>query len=292
MGNSLKEDNYPGIFVQKFCSMMNITLKHLPVFAFIVASIPFCSPQKELGFKNAAAEKKIPLAELKSRFGAEAVTVDDYYLKRPMRYNAISLKKILTSFAAESPGYDEFIFRCADGYLAHVSRADFEAGKLDSFYLALGEGGDSFKSNIPQGKALISPEPFYAVATDKAGFATLSWPYELIAIELVNFKAMFPKLYSAGLEKNAPTKAGFDIFRKECLKCHSLNLQGGDIGPELNIPQNITSYRDEKYLRAFIRNASSYRAKSKMPPFPNLKEEEIGYVLAYLRKMKDHQTGH
>ena len=189
------------------------------------------------------------------------------------------------------PGYDEFIFRCADGYLAHVSRADFEAGKLESFYLAFGEKGDGFQSSIPQGKAQISPEPFYAVATDKAGFSTLSWPYELVAIELVNFKAMFPKLYFAGLEKDASVKAGFDLFRKECLKCHSLNLQGGDIGPELNIPKNITEYRDEAYLQSFIRDASGYRAKSKMPPFANLTDTQIKDILRYLKAMSLHKAG-
>lgn len=255
-----------------------------------------CSPAskhaaKELILKTGTSEKKLTLGELKSRFGAESVQVDDYYLQRPMRYNALNLKKMLTAFAAESPGFDEFIFRCADGYLAHVSRADFEVGKLDSFYLAFGEAGDAFKTDIPQGKAEISPEPFYAVATEKAGFSTLSWPYELVAIELVNFKVMFPKLYFAGLEKDVVVKAGFDIFRKECLKCHSLNLQGGDIGPELNIPKNITEYRDEAYLKSFIRDASSYRAKSKMPPFLNLNDAQLKEILAYLKAMSFHKTG-
>lgn len=262
-------------------------------FKFLAAALcltAYCSPHskhhtKELIFKAGTVENRLTLAELKSRFGAETVAVDDYYLKRPMRYNALNLKKMLTAFAAETPGYDEFIFRCADGYLAHVSRADFEAGKLDSFYIAFGENGDSFQSNIPQGKALISPEPFYAVATDKAGFSTLSWPYELVAIELVNFRTMFPKLYFPGLENDKNAKAGFDLFRKECLKCHSLNLQGGDIGPELNIPKNITEYRDETYLKSFIRDASAYRAKSKMPAFTHLAPNQIGEIIRYLRAM-------
>ncbi|MBX3720992.1 MAG: c-type cytochrome [Turneriella sp.] len=263
-------------------------------FAIVALCLAQCSPSsknaaKELIVKTGLVEKKLTLPELKKRFGAETVKVEDYYLKRPMRYNALNLKKMLTAFAAEAPGYDEFIFRCADGYLAHVSRADFEAGKLDSFHLAFGEGGDSFKSEIPQGKALISPEPFYAVATDKAGFSTLSWPYELIAIELVNFKGMFPKLYLAGLENDKIAKAGFDLFRKECLKCHSLNLQGGDIGPELNIPKNITEYRDEAYLKSFISNASSYRAKSKMPAFAGLTDQDISSIIVYLKRMAGHK---
>jgi mono/diheme cytochrome c family protein len=255
-----------------------------------------CSPgkphaPKDLSVKTGGTEKKIPLAELKTRFGEQTIVVDDHYLHRKMKYQAIRLVTMLRAFAAEATQFDELIFRCADGYLAHVSRLDLDTGKLDSFYLAFGENGDTFKTMIPQGKAEISPEPFYAVATDKAGFQTLSWPYELVAIELVDFKTMFPKLYFAGLEKDPAVKKGFDLFRKECLKCHSLNLQGGDIGPELNIPQNITEYRDEKYLRAFIRNASSYRAKSKMPPFSNLKDSQLTEILSYLKAIRSHKAG-
>lgn len=253
---------------------------------------------KVLGFKTATFEKKIPLAELKTRFGEVSVTVDDYYLRRPMRYQAIPLSALLRAWASEAPGYDELIFRCADGYLAHVSRADFEAGKLNAFFLAFGQSlgaesptADSFQVKIPQGKAEISPEPFYAVSTDKAGFSTLSWPYELMQIEFVNFGQMFPKLMFAGLEKNPQLKKGFDLFRGQCLKCHSLNLQGGDIGPELNIPRNITEYRDGAYLRAFIRDASGYRAKSKMPPFASLSTDEMNAIISYLKQMAAHKVG-
>ncbi len=245
--------------------------------------------QKHLTVKMGNAEKAIRLAGLKTRFGDTSVEIDDYYLRRKVRYRAISLPALLKALSAEAGQFDEFVFRCADGYLAHVSRADFEAGKLNNFYLAYGEDGDRFSSKIMQGKAEISPEPFYAVATEKESFRTLSWPYEIVAIELVDFKKAFPALFVAGMDKNA--SAGFQLFRQECLKCHSLNLQGGDIGPELNVPRNITEYRDEVFLRAFIRNASAYRAKSKMPPFPNLKDEEIGQVVSYLRKMKEHQAG-
>lgn len=258
----------------------------------VAAALAGChrEAEKSLTVRLQGKEQRHSLGQLKFLVPAENIKVEDHYLKRKISYRAFALVKLLKVFSADAADYDEVIFRCADGYLAHVSRADLDAGKLDSFYLAFGEGGDKFKSLIPQGKAEISPEPFYAVASDAQGFSTLSWPYEIVAIEFVNFRKMFPGLYFAGLEKNPEIKQGFDLFRKECLKCHSLNLEGGDIGPELNVPQNITEYRDEAYLRAFIGNASSFRAKSKMPAFAHLDHQNISDVLSYLKAMRLHKS--
>ncbi|AFM12653.1 c-type cytochrome [Turneriella parva] len=263
---------------------------YLLIIALACVSASCARSEKSLTVKTGTLEKKIPLSELKQKFAPENITVDDYYLKRSVVYRALPLAKMLAAFAVDFPAYDEFIFRCADGYLAHVSRADFEAGRLADFYLAFGENSDAFSAKIPQGKALVSPEPFYAVSTNLAGFQTLSWPYEVVAIELVNFREMFPAIYFAGMEKQPGVAMGFDLFRKECLKCHSLNLQGGDIGPELNVPQNITEYRDAATLRRFIRNASAFRARSKMPSYEHLSDKQIENILSYLRAMAGHKA--
>lgn len=269
-------------------------MKHLIALLALLIAVPAAchrEPDKSLVLRLQGKEQVHSLGQLKFLVPVENTRIEDHYLKRKINYRGFPLAKLLKVFAAADQDYDEVIFRCADGYLAHVSRADLDAGKLDSFYLAFGEGGDKFKSLIPQGKAEVSPEPFYAVATNPEAFATLSWPYEIVAIEFVNFRKMFPGLYFSGLEKDTDVKRGFDLFRKECLKCHSLNLQGGDIGPELNVPQNITEYRDDSYLRAFIANASAFRAKSKMPAFAQLSEKNIMDVLSYLRSMRLHKTG-
>lgn len=268
----------------------------LAIWAFLVTVIFSCAKeQKQLIVKNGSAQKSIRLSELKKRFGDRTIEIDDYYLHRKVNYRAISLPALLNALVAEAGTFDEFVFRCADGYLAHVSRADFDAGKLNNFFLAYGEStgaasgeeGDRFSSRIMQGKAEISPEPFYAVATEKTSFHTLSWPYEIVAIELVDFKKTFPALFITGMDKNA--SAGFQLFRQECVKCHSLNLQGGDIGPELNVPRNITEYRDEAFLKSFIRDASAYRAKSKMQSFAHLSDQQIADVIAYLKLMQRHK---
>ena len=48
-------------------------------------------------------------------------------------------------------------------------------------------------------------------------------------------------------------------------------------------------YFDEKILFQFIRNSRDFRARSKMPPFPDLTDDEVNNILEYLRWMKGHK---
>jgi len=248
-----------------------------------------CTPPKQLRVVTPDGKKQVSLSELRQRVGDREVEVDDHYLQRRVRYRALPLAALLRAWAPAAP-YDEVLFHCADGYEARASRADLEHGRLDSFYLAYGEDGERFRSTIVQGKAQVSPEPFYAVSTDPKGYQTLSWPYEVVGVEFIRFAEKYPGLLPDAVAQNAQTRAGFDLFRKECLRCHSLNLMGGEIGPELNVPRNITEYRDDAYLRAFIRNASAFRARSKMPPFTQLTDAELGNLIRYLKLMARYKA--
>jgi mono/diheme cytochrome c family protein len=258
--------------------------RFMPPFLLFAAVFTACKPQKYLEIADAQGKRSVALSELRQSAGDREVLVDDHYLKRRVSYRALPLASLLRAWAPAA-SYDEILFHCADGYEARASRADLEQGRLDSFFLAYGEGGERFRSMIQQGKAQVSPEPFYAVSTDPKGYATLSWPYEVVGVEFIQFAEKYPGLLPAAVAQNSVTRAGFDLFRKECLRCHSLNLMGGEIGPELNVPRNITEYRDEAYLRAFIRNASAFRARSKMPPFTGLSDAQLENILGYLRKM-------
>ncbi|MFO1478913.1 MAG: cytochrome c [Turneriella sp.] len=258
--------------------------RFLPPTLLFAAFFTACQPQKRLEIAHAQGKKQVSLSELRQRVSDREVEVDDHYLQRRTSYRALPLAPLLRAWAPAGP-YDEVLFHCADGYEARASRADLEQGRLDSFFLAYGEGGERFRSMIQQGKSQVSPEPFYAVSTDPKGYATLSWPYEIVGVEFIRFADKYPGLLPDAVAQNAVTRAGFDLFRKECLRCHSLNLMGGEIGPELNVPRNITEYRDDAYLRAFIRNASAFRARSKMPPFAQLTDAELGKVIGYLKVM-------
>ncbi|HRW09257.1 MAG TPA: cytochrome c, partial [Caldilineaceae bacterium] len=154
-----------------------------------------------------------------------------------------------------------------------------------------------------KGKATMTPAPFYLVwegteqPTSEAGAESKmrvgepwSWSYQLTAIELIDFATKYDRLYVPGIEADATVYAGFKRFTENCLRCHSINLQGGTEGPELNIPQNITEYRDHATLLAFIKNSSNFRVGSKMPAMENrYSDEEIESILAYIGWMADHK---
>ena len=134
---------------------------------------------------------------------------------------------------------------------------------------------------------MVSPAPYYVVweEGEKLG-ESVPWPYQLAKIEVVNFKQKYEKLYPHEAATDGPIMKGFVTFKNQCLRCHSINLQGGDVGPELNSPQNVTEYWSKSNLKKFIKDATSFRFKSKMPPFPNLSNDEIDQVLDYLEFIK------
>ena len=138
---------------------------------------------------------------------------------------------------------------------------------------------------------MVSPAPYYLVweAGQTLG-EQVPWPYQLAQIEIVDFKTKFEKSFPKGAEATSNAMKGFVTFKNQCIRCHSVNLQGGDLGPELNAPQNVTEYWSEKNLKSFIRDASSFRYKSKMPAFPHLEDTQIDQVLDYLKWMKKFKT--
>ena len=60
------------------------------------------------------------------------------------------------------------------------------------------------------------------------------------------------------------------------------------MGPDLNVPQNVTEYRPEDQIRAYIKNPLAFRYGS-MPAHPNLSEADLDGLLAYFRAMKERK---
>jgi hypothetical protein len=117
-------------------------------------------------------------------------------------------------------------------------------------------------------------------------------PRRITRIELISFEGCYPKLYPRGVARGSAAARAFTIFKGHCLRCQSINLEGGTAGPELNVPRSITEYWSRDVLRAFIRNVSAFRLKSKMPVFTGIvTPAQIDDVLSYRDAMSDHKIG-
>lgn len=71
-------------------------------------------------------------------------------------------------------------------------------------------------------------------------------------------------------------------FNQLCIACHSLQGQGGAVGPALD---GVGDRRDQDYLAKWLRDPSQLKADAKMPKLP-LSEQDIIELTAFLSQLK------
>ncbi len=229
-------------------------------------------------------EKSGKFSELKV---VEASVDKDPAFKKAKRYRGYRLDDVL----AMLPGYKDLDWSthelrmiASDGYTIPVPRSKLTADKGVLAFEDLSPPKGKKWHSFQQGKKTLTPAPFYLVWDGIPYGATHPWPYQLERISIVNLNEAYGDAYP----KHAPDAAeGFAIYKARCITCHSVNLVVGKLGPEMNVPRNITTYRQREHLEGFIRNASAYRARTVMPAFGDLSQEEIDKVLHYLGVMKE-----
>lgn len=216
----------------------------------------------------------------------EDVETFDPYYEKTKHFRALPLGALVAHvFGAEGLDKDEFILRARDGYAVPMR------GSLvteDGGYVAV-EDLD-VPGWQPIGPQHVSPGPFYVVWT-KPGQANLDThprPWELDKIEIARFDTVYPHT-SPGMPDGAPATRGYALFRDHCIKCHTINREGGHVGPDLNLPKNITEYRPEDQIRQYIKDPAFFRYGN-MPAQPELSDANLDDILAYLKAMKDRKA--
>jgi mono/diheme cytochrome c family protein len=208
----------------------------------------------------------------------------------PKRFRGIPLLKILRDhLPVQSIDWrrNRILFVAADGYKTSVSWEDLQAGQA---YLAIEDldAKDEKWSMITRGKDTVTPAPFYLVWEDvDYDPEHQAWPYQLTTIRPITLESLYGTAFPT---HDRSQEEGFRLFQIHCSGCHSVNLIGGSVGPELNVPMNVSEYWRAEALRPFIRHARSFRARTTMPDFRKLAAEEIDAIVNYIVSMKDAKT--
>jgi len=270
--------------------------------SFTVASIIF------LGYSSLAAGELLPppaitqldlndpqiTERIFSATPKKIITVEnDPLFGKTQQYEGYPLQAILNFF--ESKANSEIAFIASDGYSVTIDprTAPVERGLL-AIRVFSSPDGKSFP-DLKVGQEMQNPGPFILVwSGDYKELSKLPVPWGVVEIKLVdksNYLSQAepnPKTLKQLASQAAVTqvKRGFNLFKDNCIKCHAVNMEGGRVGPELNVPLNITEYWRPLGLAKMIKNPADVRWGSKMPPFPTLSEPDIADLISYLSAMR------
>lgn len=247
---------------------------------------------------SAAAEEPFPelkldqaVAKLKPKLQIVAVEHDPVY-RAPKSYRAFPLADLLETLKLpKSLNANDavIVFTSVDGY--KVSMAYQDALRAHGYIAVSDVAAPDNQSwtRFKFGKQSMTPAPYYLVWTAKGlDEWRYPWPFQMAEISVQSAQSYFGAAAPEGGGQSV--ERGFYLFSRYCIRCHSVNLAGGEVGPELNIPQNITEYFKEEAIAGFILNATAFRAGTKMPVFENLlSNDDARAIVSYLKRMRSEK---
>lgn len=212
--------------------------------------------------------------------------------KTAKEYQTYPLAEILNKITVpDSLKKDELVivFTCADGYKVSMAYSD---AIIEQGFIAFKDNAAAANNNwldFKFGKQTMTPAPFYLVWPKKGlDEWRYPWPFQLVSLSLQPASVYFGA--AAPVHADARINNGFVLFSRYCIRCHSVNLSGGKVGPELNIPKNITEYFKEQELSGFILNATVFRAGTKMPNFLGIiTVNDAKDIVSYLKQKKSEK---
>ncbi|MCH2172220.1 cytochrome c [Myxococcota bacterium] len=265
--------------------------------SLVATSVTAAGDSSVLSFeRDGAPVREISVQRLSEQCGLRPVWVErDPYYETSKVYLACPLHTVLDlGFAAPAAPGATFILRARDGY---SKTASAERLAESGGYLAFADLGEFARDATeppvpvpwpPIGRSGADPSPLYMVWTgvDQADPHHYPWPYQLASIEIGSFEGRYPRTVPSSAPADSPARAGYEIFKRECVACHAVNGEGGKVGPDLNVPRGISEYRPRAQIKAFIRNPESFRYTS-MPSNLHLSERDLDALVAYFDVMKD-----
>lgn len=255
---------------------------------------PGAEPALSFVFPSAgqAFENKLTLKELRQKVPAKEIRYFDPLLRKVKVYQAFPIQLVLDAgfgkdwrntmysdlelesvSGREKSSAKTFILKEENGFLAF---ADLDNKDWDSVRSVDGNGPE------------LSPGPFYLFWMSSKEHSTSEeypWFLSLAKVRLLRFEDQYPLVVPRGAKPDSDVYRGYATFRGQCVKCHSINRQGGKLGPDLNAPKSVIAYRSNKTLKEFIKNPGSFRY-SNMPEFSHLTDDDLDDLLAFF-KYKD-----
>ncbi|MFZ6012075.1 MAG: c-type cytochrome [Bacteroidota bacterium] len=194
----------------------------------------------------------------------------DRYHKKSKSYRGFSIQSLVDSIIQKNrfdtaSAYIQF--ECTDGYRPSLALKQLYQGA--NGFLVFKDFDTNWPDSIKQKLG-----PYYLVWDNvKSDDYRFTWPYGIVSIRLLYFDAW----------PTADLKEGFDLFRRNCMQCHSVNGIGGVVGPEFAYPRNITSYWSEDNLIMFAKDPRSFRYNSQMPPISYLSDTDLKKIVRYIK---------
>lgn len=250
------------------------------------------TPGPELKWlEHSVAKETLTAATLKEKLEPQEVTVWEPHEGREANYRGFSLRELLTKiYGPDWKAADELAVTNKSGLqnieIARLKTADaflvFE--KIASEKLTV--------ANREKGGEALDVGPFYLAwdnlkSREIRRRGTDGWLAGITSFDLLLYSDKNPRAAPPKRSKPA-VKAGFVVFRSQCLSCHTINGEGGGKGPELNYPASVTEYLTPAWLTRWMLDPASVRFNTTMPGLPDAlpnRKEMAKDVVAYLKAM-------